>query len=467
MEPRKISVTLAYQKEGTNPPIYVAGSFTDPQWQPLEMMASHARDGEYLFTKSIMVDEGTEIYYKFRIGPGDWWALDPKAETSTDARGNINSILRIPTSESRSGISQTRESHADELAEVDPRSKSQVPKIAGAPAKVADSKKPVEPSAPELDILDEDEDVDSLMPVFSYECPNDENICQPSSPTASSSCHPQYDTRPQQEHDEGTDLDVDDPLIEHFPSDRESIFAAMRRLSTSVEPDRTVVEGAPLSPVVNKLAHLNVGVGPTQASTKSSDEHQSRAVISQGSASPVHAMGTVASRGSLQSIEEDDEFSNQDFSVAQPQSSSPVQRSGHVPKSYLAKESNASDMDEGIAMSDVPRKTSTASSEPISPKTVPRRPAARGPRVLEHTSGTAPQDGASEEAESLPIEISHQTSLQKRTETNRSDTPSSNRSVQGINQSSNWLPGFFRTLFIDWVGGFLGWLFGRRNGTLR
>lgn len=82
MPRRRVPITFTYQKNGTYPPIYVAGSFSDPPWQPLEMDVSIDQHGGHLFTKTVMVDDGTEIQYKFRIGLGNWWALDDNRDTS-------------------------------------------------------------------------------------------------------------------------------------------------------------------------------------------------------------------------------------------------------------------------------------------------------------------------------------------------------------------------------------------------
>jgi hypothetical protein len=45
------------------------------------MDVSTDRNGDAIFSKQIMVDESSEIQYKFRHASGDWWALDPDADT--------------------------------------------------------------------------------------------------------------------------------------------------------------------------------------------------------------------------------------------------------------------------------------------------------------------------------------------------------------------------------------------------
>jgi hypothetical protein len=76
----QVPLALSYQKDGTRPPIYVAGSFSDPPWRPLEMDVSTNEHGEHVFTKEAMVEPGSNIQYKFRIGPGEWWGVDERQD---------------------------------------------------------------------------------------------------------------------------------------------------------------------------------------------------------------------------------------------------------------------------------------------------------------------------------------------------------------------------------------------------
>ncbi|TDZ39753.1 hypothetical protein CTRI78_v010465 [Colletotrichum trifolii] len=93
-----VSVTITYRQPGTQPPIFVAGSFSDPQWQPLEMDFA-TEEGEHTFYKNVEVPPSTQIQYKFRVGLGDWWVLNEGADTVTDDSGNRNNILTAPASQ--------------------------------------------------------------------------------------------------------------------------------------------------------------------------------------------------------------------------------------------------------------------------------------------------------------------------------------------------------------------------------
>lgn len=74
-----MQVTIKYRKPGTQPPIFVAGSFSTPTWEPTEMKYTTDPDGEHTFTKTFEAQKGTEIQYKFRVGTGEWWVLDEQA----------------------------------------------------------------------------------------------------------------------------------------------------------------------------------------------------------------------------------------------------------------------------------------------------------------------------------------------------------------------------------------------------
>ena len=72
MAPKSVSVTVRYSKPGSQPPIFLAGSFSDPAWHPEEMQYTTSEAGEHDFYKEVQVEEGSAYQYKFRIGEGEW-----------------------------------------------------------------------------------------------------------------------------------------------------------------------------------------------------------------------------------------------------------------------------------------------------------------------------------------------------------------------------------------------------------
>ncbi|KAK9418037.1 hypothetical protein SUNI508_08466 [Seiridium unicorne] len=212
----KRQVLLTYHKAGTQPPVFVAGTFSDPAWQPFEMSNS-ADQGEYTFEEVISVDAGTEVQYKFRLGTGDWWACDDAARKVTDSQGNLNNVLRIS---------------------------------------------PLSIDEGDFDDDDEDESSEDAGPMFSHECFENYDI----SPTTSNSpdeevtngSEPAFrfsnTTKPTLDTNTGNgEIDYNDPRLERFPhQDRRSIIAELQRIETSTEPDRSLPEGIPPpSPIVS------------------------------------------------------------------------------------------------------------------------------------------------------------------------------------------------------------------------
>ncbi|KEZ42639.1 hypothetical protein SAPIO_CDS5892 [Scedosporium apiospermum] len=93
----KVPITLSYRKPGTQPPLFVAGTFTEPPWTAQEMSYTIGSDGEHAFSHTCKVEPGSEIQYKFRVGTGNWWALNEDAPTVTDSAGNQNNVLKAPS----------------------------------------------------------------------------------------------------------------------------------------------------------------------------------------------------------------------------------------------------------------------------------------------------------------------------------------------------------------------------------
>lgn len=73
-------VKLTYSHAGLQAPVFVTTSLSEPQWEPLEMAYVKKDDGELEFHQEFEVEEG-QYQYKYRLGPGDWWALDESKPT--------------------------------------------------------------------------------------------------------------------------------------------------------------------------------------------------------------------------------------------------------------------------------------------------------------------------------------------------------------------------------------------------
>ncbi|KAI1502766.1 hypothetical protein F5X99DRAFT_378410 [Biscogniauxia marginata] len=534
MASSKVPVTFTFQKDGTQPPVYIAGSFSDPSWQPQEMDASMDQQGEYIFTKEIEASEASEIQYKYRIGSGDWWTIDPTADTVTDAQGNVNNVLKVLPNKPNQELPPAEVDRVDALKESASPSGVRTPDVAAAAtaAEVAESAELLDPVTPEPNLSDEEagragvrrlsstpilevartaaevaedaakldgddseagvQDDGSDCPMFSHECLGAPGIKVHTPGTEEPGHHlPLEDTpdKPNRYPDE-SNIDFDDPQLEHFPSEnRDTIMAAVRRLSSSVDADRPVVS--------------------SKKSSGLSSEDQNAHVVenAQDSSDLIYAAGATESAASLQAIAEDDEAYNE----AGWRNGAPnqlVQHSGPAQKPEDRSEPIASDDDEGIAMynpsyqgsakgekddssSQVPETNASdvavsEMGEPAqdettlengdknmvaaSPKTIPA-----GDASVADPSDAAPTEPITSEdvsfgAESVdasearsPLDACSQTNLQKHTNDDRPDSPSSTRSLSNVHKDGKWLRAFIHTVLVDWIGGLLLLLCGRNN----
>lgn len=71
-----VSATITFEQDSVEPPVFVAGAFTD--WTPTEMECETLEANgttKKVFSHAFDLAPG-EYQYKFRLGPGDWWVLD-------------------------------------------------------------------------------------------------------------------------------------------------------------------------------------------------------------------------------------------------------------------------------------------------------------------------------------------------------------------------------------------------------
>ncbi|TID01945.1 hypothetical protein CH35J_004279 [Colletotrichum higginsianum] len=562
-----VSVTITYKKPGTQPPLFVAGSFSDPQWQPQEMLFTTEDGGEHTFHKSIEVPPSSQIQYKFRVGLGDWWVLNEDAPTVTDASGNRNNVLAAPESQENkqlNGDDAEQAAKVSESMEVSKSTTAQLPsqheskpkvldhlkdgdrqRLSSTPIEeVADTAAEVADSAAKLDAeedttrlaplpknvhhlkdeerkrlsstpieqvasvaaevadsaqeLDADEDVDERdalddnpPPLFAHEA------LGPYEPSASDD---EDDDSKRIDHHGTVDYDVDkydlnDPTLERWPSNRNGIIDAVRKVETGRNEDQTFFHGAPVSPVI----------GSRRVSL---DHYYEEAVLSSGPSSPGSTKrlelprkshGSMVSDRSLLSLgsiaEEDKETPNaeeanreNDGLVRVP---SPAIRP--TPNAFT---SPASDEDEGVVMKGSKAKPVKSSekagpdspsingesngrvSRDLSPKAQPAQPASSGSRV-ESPEQLAESSHAQDDSQSKSVAFDpsgeasttgrddgHKGQIKKRgpSSTERPGTPSSIHSV--TDSKGGWLQAFFRVLFVDWIGSLFSRLFGTKRKAM-
>ncbi|KAI5855575.1 hypothetical protein GGS23DRAFT_589438 [Durotheca rogersii] len=569
MAQRRVAVTFTYQKKDVNPPIYVAGSFSDPPWHPHEMDFTVDQHGEHFFTKQVMVENGAEIQYKFRIGPTDWWVINEVAETITDHQGNVNNFLKAPIETPEESALKELDAHAREPEQTTIDNGAQAADIAKSAAEAADSATVLDLDPPKPELSDEAEkanirrlsvtpddqptnvakdvavtpavdDSDSgstsseeatgdgdSCPVFSHESmgpPTHEEELFSNSDSNNDGSESRSDTQQGDSAIDADSVDFDDPQLEVFPSsNRDSILAAVRRISTSVDADRTVVEGITPSSLAG-ASQQQTKTNPaeasnaesTQADAHSGDEQDSQLDKSTYLSSSIDSNSRSASVSSLGLIAEDDSESLSGTTVDETDKGTIpfVQHSGPVMKWDSTFEDTTREEDEGIAMDyeskrasrEFQYKTGTqvleptvlsedsasmvAESNPEETKSVPAdKPSDKAlgdghpasaekespkdtlltpePHTLgSHKSGD-PNLSISDESQtrSASINPSSPPSLRKRT-VDKPNTPSPAHHARGASKYPSWLEACLQVAFVRWLGVFASWLYSRRHRAL-
>ncbi|KAH0373105.1 hypothetical protein KCU65_g749, partial [Aureobasidium melanogenum] len=148
---------IHYSHPGLQPPVFIAGSMCEPQWEPIEMKYNDKEDGELEFKHEFEAEPG-EYQYKFRLGPGDWWVLDETKPTVDDGTGIRNNLLVVERKSQQPQLSQPHEAEVEQ-----PSQEKDVP----ASIQVADiQEKQTEP----VDDMNDDDDIpESEKNLFRHE----------------------------------------------------------------------------------------------------------------------------------------------------------------------------------------------------------------------------------------------------------------------------------------------------------
>ncbi|KAG6134053.1 hypothetical protein E4U38_002580 [Claviceps purpurea] len=278
MSADKSTVTLIYQKTGLAAPLFVGGSFTNPAWECQEMHSVANESGEHRFTIQVPVEPGKEYRYRFRASGDDSWFVDERRSTALNSLGQNCNILRVPVTiktgdelclypveaEQTSSLAAADENQAtlnsasasiptnkslNTAKEGVPRSGTPIKQVAAVAAEVADtaakldgpSLKPSSLMALRNDVHTDpaiEEQIDT--PLFAHESfgnyefieheidhNDDMGTGQRSSSLPSNGGGSVGDIV--------DDVDIDDPTLEKFPSDKESVLDTLRKIQSSTE----------------------------------------------------------------------------------------------------------------------------------------------------------------------------------------------------------------------------------------
>lgn len=148
LQAMKHHVSIEYSSPGLQPPVYIFTSLSNPQWDAVEMQTEQKADGQYRFFKDFDAEEG-EYQYKFRLGPGDWWACDETKPTVDDGSGNKNNLIAInppPTSPDQ----QSAASNGDKPAIAENPQANQQPSASSSDKPAAPETSPTDSSPPSV-----------------------------------------------------------------------------------------------------------------------------------------------------------------------------------------------------------------------------------------------------------------------------------------------------------------------------
>ncbi|KAG6284051.1 hypothetical protein E4U48_000030 [Claviceps purpurea] len=297
MSADKSTVTLIYQKTGLAAPLFVGGSFTNPAWECQEMHSVANESGEHRFTIQVPVEPGKEYRYRFRASGDDSWFVDERrstgmyfapdiptgvlidpASTALNSLGQNCNILRVPVTiktgdelclypveaEQTSSLAATDENQATLISasasiptnkslntakEGVPRSGTPIKQVAAVAAEVADtaakldgpSLKPSSLMALRNDVHTDpaiEEQIDT--PLFAHESfGNYEFIEHEIDHNDDMGTGQRSSSLPSigggSVGDIVDDVDIDDPTLEKFPSDKESVLDTLRKIQSSTE----------------------------------------------------------------------------------------------------------------------------------------------------------------------------------------------------------------------------------------
>ncbi|KAG5940996.1 hypothetical protein E4U53_007504 [Claviceps sorghi] len=288
------TVTVSYRRRGLEPPVFVAGTFTDPAWESREMQIVTDEFGEHHFTIQVPVEPGKEYRYHFRAGGQDDWFLDEHATIATDSLGQRCNILRVPVTRntrdrvptplfeateqdgSRAAADESPAAVASEsmlrpptkfrdgLTEAEDRSATPIKQVAAVAAEVADTAAKLDspslglkPSPLVLLPRDDtsgdvtvEEQIDT--PLFAHESFGNYEFAQDELDRndAMKTMKPSTSLPSDGGGSAGDDVDIDDPTLEKFPSDKESVLDTLRRIQSSTEEGQAIPDDGQYSAAV-------------------------------------------------------------------------------------------------------------------------------------------------------------------------------------------------------------------------
>ncbi|VUC22052.1 unnamed protein product [Clonostachys rosea] len=294
--------TITFKQAKTVPPLFLAGSFAESNWKPQEMTASQDEDGEYTFTKTVNVIPGQEYQYNIKSGEQGPWVYDKSQafETLTNSLFGVTVVPKASPSKLEKDYSAGLPlRQAESIAGA--RSSTPARIVAETAAEVADTAeqldKDSERATPDYTWAKEEP---LRMPLFAhesfgaYEFLADDALDHDQVDDAPSP----HRLRKESKDYSVEEVDINDPTIESFPSDRSSVMDALRKIQSSNDSQPKSIETS--SPIAiehgDDFALTGGSLSPKSPGT--SDRREGRLSHS--------SYGNKRSTASLTSIAEED-----------------------------------------------------------------------------------------------------------------------------------------------------------------
>jgi len=223
------------------------------------MECTQRADGEYVFTRRIHIAPGREYQFKFRKGDHDW-VLDENSRIVTDSFGNQNNILCVDSNSTPKTTHHVPGKVLNELGIVamdDRRSDTPIEQVATTAAEVAETAQLIDQDDEHSDADDEGEYSPESQeavqtPLFAHECLGgyafvDDGLDHAEIDEPLSSLRQSRSVTRDLTLEE---VDINDPTIEKFPSERGSVMDVLRKVQSSSSADNVQIDSALLSPSI-------------------------------------------------------------------------------------------------------------------------------------------------------------------------------------------------------------------------
>ncbi|KAK5990224.1 hypothetical protein PT974_08490 [Cladobotryum mycophilum] len=258
----KVPYTIIYRNSEAQSPVFLAGTFTNPEWLLQEMEPSLDDHGQHVFKATVFVEPEKDYQFRFKMGHQEAWIIDESKPITEDDSGSRNNFMNVPLdhhSSRQSYLAAAMENDGElasrsiqsqpqkpfiRVSDLNERTSTPIEQVAAVAAEVADTAEKLdaeESSPPHVSVSGgESENEDDLKtPLFAHECFGAYEFVD-------DGLDHDNDFESQQRRNsraKSTDytinqLDLNDPTLERFPSEKSSVLDTLRKIQSSTSEDQ-------------------------------------------------------------------------------------------------------------------------------------------------------------------------------------------------------------------------------------